>query len=43
VCQLAHCVDVLDAKGRVRWGVLSGNWEKNLPAHALLQAAWRQR
>jgi peroxiredoxin len=42
-CELAHCVAILDAGGQVRWEVLSGNWERNLPARALLQAAYRQR
>jgi peroxiredoxin len=40
-CELAHCVAIADGKGVIRWGVVSGNWEKDLPARALLQAAWR--
>lgn len=43
VCELGHCVAILDAKGVVRWAALSGNWEKQLPARALLQAAYRTR
>ncbi len=40
-CELGHCVAVADGKGVVRWGVVSGNWERNLPARALVQAAYR--
>jgi len=43
ICELGHCVAILDAKGVVRWAALSGNWEKQLPARALLQAAYRTR
>ena len=42
-CELAHCVAILDAGGLVRWQAISGNWERNLPARALLQAAYRAR
>jgi peroxiredoxin len=42
-CELSHCVAVLDSSGVMRWGVLSGNWERDLPARALLQAAYRAR
>jgi peroxiredoxin len=41
-CPLAHCVAITDGRGVVRWAVISGNWEKDLPARALLQAAFRQ-
>ncbi len=41
-CQLTHCVAIVDGSGVVRWGVVSGNWQKDLPARALLQAAYRQ-
>jgi peroxiredoxin len=40
-CELGHCVAIADGQGVVRWGVVSGNWERNLPARALLQAAYR--
>ena len=42
-CELGHCVAIVDAEGIVRWAVLSGNWQKDLPARALLQSAYRQR
>jgi peroxiredoxin len=42
-CELAHCVAIVDTSGMIRWGVVSGNWEKDLPARALLQAAYRYR
>jgi peroxiredoxin len=42
-CELAHCVAILDASGVVRWEAISGNWERNLPARALLQATYRAR
>jgi peroxiredoxin len=42
-CELAHCVAVADAHGIIRWGVVSGNWDKDLPARALIQAAYRIR
>ncbi len=42
-CELAHCAAILDGNGRIVWGVLSGNWENELPARALLQAAYRAR
>jgi peroxiredoxin len=40
-CELAHCVAISDGNNLVTWGVVSGNWEKDLPARALLQAAFR--
>jgi peroxiredoxin len=42
-CELSHCVAIVDARGEVKWQVISGNWERNLPARALLQAAYRAR
>ena len=42
-CELGHCVAILDGNGIVRWGVVSGNWERDLPARALVQATYRQR
>ncbi|HZS38475.1 MAG TPA: peroxiredoxin family protein [Polyangia bacterium] len=42
-CELAHCVAIVDAAGVIRWGVVSGNWERDLPARALIQAAYRLR
>jgi peroxiredoxin len=42
-CELSHCDAILDGKGVVRWQVVSGNWERNLPPRALLQAAYRAR
>jgi len=40
-CELAHCVAISDGNNLVTWGVVSGNWERDLPARALLQAAFR--
>ena len=42
-CELAHCVALVDDSGIVRWAVVSGNWERELPARALLQAAYRMQ
>jgi peroxiredoxin len=42
-CELGHCVAILDAGGVIRWAVVSGNWQNDLPARALLQAAYRQK
>jgi peroxiredoxin len=42
-CELAHCVAVAGGDNQVRWGVVSGNWERDLPARALWQAAYRAR
>lgn len=41
-CELSHCVAITDPDGIVRWGVLSGNWDKLAPL-ALLQATFEQR
>jgi peroxiredoxin len=41
-CELSHCVAILDSDGIVRWGVLSGNWDKLSPV-ALLQSAAERR
>lgn len=41
-CEVGHCVALLDSSGVIRWGVVSGNWERDLPARALLQALYRE-
>ncbi len=42
-CELGHCAAILDSTGIIRWAVVSGNWDKSLPAQALLQRTYRQR
>lgn len=42
-CELMHCVAVIDAKGVVEWGVISGNWRNDIPERALMQKAFEHR
>ena len=42
-CELMHCVAIADGNGVVQWGVVSGNWRRDLTERALLQAAYAQR
>jgi hypothetical protein len=39
-CELTHCVAIVDSHGVVRWGVVSGNWDRLEPV-ALAQATTR--